>query len=390
MKNLKKIFALVLAVALMSSAITAGTIAYLTSEDSDVNVMTLGNVKIEQHEYEREKNADGAFKTATIDNRTSYVLTAFSQAKPLYPAIIPNGGTVNGVTWDYDSVPVRMSQVESHGGANVFNTPNAQDKFVTVENTGKSDAYVRTIIAFEVGNATLSDDNYPNQPLISSEIRAGKEANGAQPWTYGYSGYATIDGNKYLVYELVYAGAKTSSGWKHENGVLPAGETTYPSLCQVYMASRATNEDVAALDGNNNGLYDILVVSQAVQVEGFADAKTALDTAFGEISSTNHPWVNGVTPSVVVSSFNELTDAMAKGGNIVINGDIVIPEDVELIGGRSVFRIEKDAEIDLNGFTISYAGDDSLELIKASRANESAPGAVLTIKDNFFSACHVF
>jgi predicted ribosomally synthesized peptide with SipW-like signal peptide len=39
----------------MTAAISIGaTLAYLTDTDEDVNVMTLGKVKIDQLEYERE------------------------------------------------------------------------------------------------------------------------------------------------------------------------------------------------------------------------------------------------------------------------------------------------------------------------------------------------
>lgn len=287
----KRILTIALVIALLATCF-AGTYAYLTDTDEAVNTMTLGNVSIDQLEYEREVDENGAYVTKTIDGINSYVLTDYVNDKALYPAIIPNGGTVDGVTWDYDSTRVRMTQVDSWGTADVFNTPNAVDKFVTVENTGLSAAYVRTLIAFEIGTAELEDDNYPNQPLISSEIRAGEVADGVQPWTYGYQGYVTIGGTKYLVMELIYTGAALGGGsWRHENGVLPAGETTYPSLCQVYMASRATNEDVAALDGNNNGKYDILVLSQAVQAAGFSGPQLALDTAFGTVADNAATWL---------------------------------------------------------------------------------------------------
>ena len=299
--NRKKLVALIMVLALAFTTLVGGTLAYFTDTDDAVNTMTLGNVHIDQHEYQREVGDDGEYVTDTIDNRTSYVLEEFEQDKPLYPADIPNGGTVNGVKWDYDAVPVRMSQVESHGGAQVFNTPNAQDKFVTVENTGDSDAYVRTLIAFEVGTAELESEEFPHQPLIGTEIRAkvpSQNDNGQFPWTIGFTDYVTIAGNKYLVKELIYTGAMTSSGWKHKNGVLPADETTYPSLCQVYLASRATNEDVEALDGNNNDKYDILVLSQAVQAAGFDTAKLALDTAFGAVDATTAAeWLEDILPT---------------------------------------------------------------------------------------------
>ena len=287
---MKKFIAMALALVLVAGLSIGGTIAYLTSTKADHNTMTMGKVEIAQHEYQRATNDDGTYKTATIDNRESYVLEDFEQKKPLLPAIIPNGGTVGGVTWDYDAIPVRMSQVNSHGGASVFNTPNAMDKFVVVENTGKSDAYVRTLIAFEIGTKTYDE---VMEELIAIEMRFSDKADGKFPWTAVGAEVFKIGNNSYYCYELVYTGAMTSSGWKHENGVLPAGQTTYPSLCQVYMAAEATNEDVAALDGNGNGLYDILVMSQAVQADGWtaADGKLvaefALDTAFGEVNADN-------------------------------------------------------------------------------------------------------
>lgn len=69
---MKKFIALLLVVALTASVSIAGTTAYLQSEDADVNVMTLGNVKIEQIEQERDENGN-------LDN--------FTQAKPAYPAV---------------------------------------------------------------------------------------------------------------------------------------------------------------------------------------------------------------------------------------------------------------------------------------------------------------
>lgn len=312
--KIKNILLSAVSFVLVAALAIGGTLAYLQAEDSDVNVMTLGNVKIAQHEYERATNADGSYKTATIDDRTSYVLKDFTQGKPLYPAIIPNGGTVNGVTWDYDSIPVRMSQVDSYGGASVFNTPNAVDKFVTVENTGKTDAYVRTLIAFEMGDLTL--ERFAK--VIADEMRANDKGDGSQPWKHGFTGVISVDGNNYYLCELIYCGAAITGGYRHTNGVLPAGDTTYPSLCQVYMAAEATNEDVAAIDGNGNGTFDIIVLSQAVQAAGFESAELALDTAFGDITTTDHPWADGVKVPVIVTNDAELKAAIDEGAEEIV------------------------------------------------------------------------
>lgn len=256
---------------LVAAMAIGGTVAYLTDTDSDTNTMTLGNVKIEQHEYERVEGNDGKYEEGTITEGEktydSYILQDFTQGKLLVPTTKdPSAGG------DWDATTVRMSQVDSYGGMQVFEAPNAQDKFVTVENTGKTDAYIRTIVALEVGSADPS--------LIGISYHT--------TWTKNSLGVMEINGNNYAIFEFAYNGGKLSNGtWRHEKGILPAGDTSYPNLSQVYLKAVATNEDVEKLDGNGNGTFDILVLSQAIQAEGFDDAQTALDTAFGKVAEAD-------------------------------------------------------------------------------------------------------
>ena len=102
MKNRKLLLIVSLVLALTMSL--GGTLAYLTDVDSDVNVMTLGNVDITQ----LENGEDGPIDE--VD---------------LYPAYIV-GNTINGLV----------------------------EKKVTVKNVGPSDAYVRTVFALEAGECT--------------------------------------------------------------------------------------------------------------------------------------------------------------------------------------------------------------------------------------------
>ncbi|MBE6974050.1 MAG: hypothetical protein E7436_00945 [Ruminococcaceae bacterium] len=318
----KKITALLLVVALVAVAVAGSTMAYFTDTAQDVNVATVGNVKIEQHEYERALNADGTFKTDTIDNQTSYVLQPFTQGKPLMPSAI-NTTTWEG--WDWDSTIVRMSQVDSYGGMQVFKTAsNALDKFVVVENTGRSDAYIRTLVAIEVGTG--------DPALIGTSYHG--------TWTSNDIGLINIDGNNYYLKEYVYNGGQLSDGsWRHEGGRLPAGDTAYPSLSQVYLKSKATNEDAEKLDGNGNGTHEILVFTQAVQAAGFDNAEQALNAAFGDITTNNHPWSN----TVIVNTNNEaeLLGALTSGQDVILNTDIVEIDDAAFNG---------------NGTTITLAG----------------------------------
>ncbi len=306
--KLKNILLSGLSLVLVAALAIGGTVAYLQDDDSDVNVMTLGNVKIEQHEYERKVDADGNYTTATIDGVTSYELKDFTQGKPLLPAteIDANGNPYNFGAGNWDDTVVRMTQVGSYGGMQVFTSKNAQDKFVTVENTGKTDAYIRTIVAIEVGDASAS--------LIGTSYH--------QTWTKNEVGTIVVDGNTYFVSEYVYNGA---NGTRHDNGILPAGDTSYPNLSQVYISAAATNEDMVKLDGNGNGTLDILVVSQAVQAAGFDSADAALNAGFGDITTTNHPWADGVKMPTIVSTVAELQaaiDAAVDGDTIILGADI--------------------------------------------------------------------
>ena len=360
--KLKSILLTGLSFVLVTAVAIGGTMAYLTSQDEDVNVMTMGNVKIEQHEYQRVVNADGTYATATIDNQTSYILEEFKQAKPLLP-IVGDPSKSGSAYAGWDSTIVRMTQVDSYGHMQVFAGKNAQDKFVTVENTGKSDAYVRTLVAIECGTG--------NANLIGTStrcVKADEASTSTAPWVSNYIGKIAVDTNTYLLYEYIYRGASDVN--RHVNGVLPAGDTSYPNLAQVYLKSETTNEDCEALDGNGNGTLDILVLSQAVQADGFANAETALDTAFGDITTTSHPWIDGVEIPTVpfVTTADELKEALENGESVSLATDVALTETFDIPAG-------KNATINLCGNELSFVSTES----KASCA--IANKGTLTLKN---------
>ena len=337
----KKLLALCLVVVLLVTAVVGGTMAFYADTDSDVNVMTLGNVKIEQHEYQRVQNEDGSYTTGEVDKQNSYLLEEFEQGKPLYP-IVGDPSSPEGYPYaGWDNTTVRMSQVKSYGGMQVFAGKNAQDKFVTVENTGKNDAYIRTIVAIEVGTG--------NADLIGTSYH--------QTWTPTEVGTVNINGNNYYVEVYNYNGAELDNGeYRHQNGILPAGDTSYPNLSQVYLKSAATNEDVEAIDGNNNGTLDILVLSQAIQTEGFENAETALDTAFGDVTAENvAEWFSSVLHNTVMVEGNDKA-AVVAAIEKAESGDIVkLTEDTTIVGYAAANKlvINKDIILDLNGKTLT-------------------------------------
>ena len=335
--KLKNVFLMALSLVLVAALAIGGTVAFLQDSDDDVNVMTLGKVSIAQHEYQRVIE-NGTYQTDTIDNQTSYVLEAFEQGKALLPATDPT----NYGAGKWDTTTVRMSQVNSYGGMQVFSNPNAQDKFVVVENTGKTDAYIRTLVAIEVGATDGS--------LVGSSFHS--------TWTKNIIGIITIDNNNYHLIEYVYAGGKLSDGsWRHEKGILPAGDTAYPSLSQVYLKSAATNEDMDKIDGNGNGTLDILVLSQAVQAKDFADAETALNAGFGDITTTNHPWLSDAPTFNTPENDDELEDSLKdeNAKQIIVNLTDDVTYDVaawanDAMGGEKTEYIM----INGNGHTLTF------------------------------------
>ena len=317
---MKKFLLSALSVVTVAALAITGTIAWLQDDDSDVNVMTLGNVSIEQ--IEQEWNAG---ETALQD---------FTQAKPLYPY-------VGNLGWE--------NTTDNGGAYRRFTMNNVVDKYVSVKNTGKSDAYVRTIIALEMGDFSYTDLGKIIGASVNHYNGSEFQFPGAWDWTDDF--VAEIDGKNYNIMVAV-----------HKDAIEP-GETTIPSLLQVYMNKDATNEDCEKIDGNGNGTYDILVFSQAVQTAGFADAETALDAAFGDITTTNHPWAgagNAPVVPVVVSDAAELNAAIAAGGSAVLSEDVEMEAATTAPYGNKYGVALNGGVLDGNGneLKIECYGDD--------------------------------
>lgn len=75
---MKKIIAWLLVLALTAAISIGATLVYLTDTDEDVNVMTVGKVKIDQLEYERV-NDETSGEDAEVRE--------FHDNKPLYPGV---------------------------------------------------------------------------------------------------------------------------------------------------------------------------------------------------------------------------------------------------------------------------------------------------------------
>lgn len=249
----KKILALCLVVALAATAVIGGTLAYFTDTDSAKNVMTTGNIKIKQLEEQRFYDDQGKF----------YTMGDFVQDQKLYP-MVDNKEDGDAFMTTAEVV------VAGDETTNVFNKlNNAIDKFVSVTNVGSEDAYVRTILAFET--VTVYEENTAN--ILFDAHDQYFLVNGTFEYLKDVAGnYVTfkIGETEYCIAVCVY-----------EKAVKPE-ERTPTSLRQIGLTWDANNE-VVDLFGET---YDILALSQATQVAGFANATEALNEAFGEVNAT--------------------------------------------------------------------------------------------------------
>ena len=246
----KKIVALCLCVALAVVAVGGATLAYFTDTDEATNTFTAGGVKIEL--IEQQVNEDGA------------ELEDFEQDQVLMPIV----GSAQGAK-DQFGQPVAENYI---------------DKIVTIENTGKSDAYVRAYFAipsdlddgYETFNAgaNILHFNFGNENGVSTEgVQWNWKHNGK--WNYFET---TIGGVAYNVYYADYY------------QTLAAGDTTEQFVSGVYLDShvdmdaqgdyidtRFPNADLSIL----NGTVSCPVMAVAVQADGFDTVDDAIPAAFG-------------------------------------------------------------------------------------------------------------
>lgn len=252
----KKFLSLAVAFGLLATAAIGGTLAYFTDTDKDINVMTSGNVKIVQNEEQRGEN--GAAE-------------AFENNKVLLPAVYDG-------TLAYDGTFKATNGDEYAIWDETVN--NEVDKFITVTNTGTQPAYIRTIVLME---------NTENNAICEKIHGLWNNSDGQyRQWV------TNADGTEV---QVEFYGTKYSVAVCTYNTALDAGETSAPSLMQIFLDPSATNDWYDLLQ---NGEFSIIAISQAAQKEGFEDkndngtaADEALNAAFGEVTADNvTKWFN--------------------------------------------------------------------------------------------------
>ena len=257
----KKITALFLCVALAAIAIVGASLAYFTDTDNETNTFTVGGVKIDL--IEQQSNED----------HTGFV--PYEGDKVLMPIV----GSAQGEKYP-NGQPKAANYI---------------DKVVTIQNTGKSAAWIRAYYAvpaalddgYETFNAGMNvlHFNFGNK-VVDGNITSteGVEWNWMHDGKWNYF-ETTMDGIKYNVYFADYYQA------------VEAGATTEQLVQGVYLDKSvdfgkdgkcyAFGKEVTLDEGWDWSSVSCPVFAVACQAEGFDSAAEAMDAAFG---ANYNPW----------------------------------------------------------------------------------------------------
>lgn len=268
----KKLVAFMLVISMLAMAIVGGTLAYFTDTDEATNVFAIGNIAIDQNEWQRDGEE----------------IVEFEQDKNVVPAVLKyltkSDVTVDGYTF----------KIRSLEG-------NYIDKIVNVTNTGSNLAYVRTIIAVPNMNGYDDTADATHNPLHWNYLDASDF--GGEGWDWNGSNDAEVTEQLCYAQNVIIDGASYDIYVATYNVEIASGDVTSPSMVGFYLDPTVDHDENGYffVDGNgekqsleewmNDGSLKFLVATQAVQADGFVDAWEALDTAFGAITTENHPWV---------------------------------------------------------------------------------------------------
>lgn len=252
--NKRKIVLMAVALCMVAILGFGGTLAYLTDTDQAKNVFTVGNVAIEL-----EENFD-------------------KDSAHLIPGV-------------YDEEEKK------------WNNAITKEVFVNLENPS-DDTYVRVHIAIPsiLNSTTDAGANRLHFNMSTDSVQAGQWSWHASSKTPGvelpdtdltaYNRYTTtIDEVSYDVYVVTYM-TKLSN---KEGGII---KTETPAMYQVYLDPSLDNADIDEIKKTLNDEWNIYVIAEGAQADGFDNAYAALNAAFGNPTDTDYkkPSFEGAQP----------------------------------------------------------------------------------------------
>ena len=257
----KKITALFLCVALAAIAIVGASLAYFTDTDNETNTFAVGGVKIDL--IEQQSNED----------HTGFV--PYTGDKVLMPIV----GSAQGEKYP-NGQPKAANYI---------------DKVVTIQNTGKSAAWIRAYYAVP----SALDDGFGESFNAGMNILHGNFGNNNGATTFENE-WKWKNNGKWQYFETVMDGVSYNVYFADYYQPVAAGDTTEQFICGVYLDKNVDMKDGKYIDPRHpdadlsilEGTVNYPVFAVAVQAEGFDTAAAAIDAAFGV---KYNPWGGATT-----------------------------------------------------------------------------------------------
>ncbi len=266
----KKLTAIFLCVALVAIAIVGASLAYFTDTDEATNTFTVGNVKIDLIESRYHRQGSGSSGDTSIPAPTQ---TASGMK------YISDGATIF-TDEEIKADAANYSAYIGERGKNMVPGKNIA-KSPYVINTGANDAYIRIRVMipseanrdyWQARSGGVIESQFCTTAITSGEFMHNDRRNDYPFIDSTGRGYVDENGVKYDVYTFI------------RNEPLKPGEMTEWNVWNyIGIADEATSANIqkaidkgAILKADDGTLtVNVLVQADAIQAEGFADAKAA-------------------------------------------------------------------------------------------------------------------
>ena len=266
----KKITAIFLCVALVAIAIVGASLAYFTDTDSATNTFTVGNVKIDLIESRYHRQGSGSSGDTTIPTPSQ---TASGMK------YVSDGATIFADD-EIKTDAANYSAYITERGKNMVPGKNIA-KSPYVINTGANDAYIRIRVMipsdanrdyWQARSGGVIESQFCTTAITSGEFIHSDRRNDYPIIDSSGRGYVDENGVKYDVYTFIRTeplkpGEMTE--WNVWNYVGIADEATSANV------QKAINKGAILVSEDGTMTVNVLVQADAIQAEGFADAKAA-------------------------------------------------------------------------------------------------------------------
>ena len=266
----KKIVAICLCLALAAIAIVGATLAYFTDTKSATNTFTVGNVKIDLIESRYHRQGSGGSGDTSIPAPTQ---------------------TASGMKYVSDGATIFTDEEIKADAANYLNYIGERGKNMVpgkniakspyVINTGANDAYVRIRVMipsdanrdyWQARSGGVIESQFCTTAITSGEFMHNDRRNDYPFINSSGKGYIDENGVGYDVYtfirnEPLKPGEMTE--WNVWNYIGITAEATSANI------QKAIDKGAILVSGDGTMTVNVLVQADAIQAEGFADAKAA-------------------------------------------------------------------------------------------------------------------